>query len=131
MQRDFINDVNKILKLSDQERRDALMNLMTLASGSPAAKREMAQALSYLAAQGYEDNPMIQIARAKASSGGNNAAVSVFLNNALRITSAKYSSSSQKSISNLDGEDAAYINREAALCSRKWATIRNFKNVIG
>ncbi len=45
MQQDFIDDVNKVLKLSGKERRDALMNLMSLASGSPSTKKEMSQAI--------------------------------------------------------------------------------------
>ncbi len=72
---------------------------------------------------------MIQIARAKASStSGNDAEVSVFLNNALKITSARYSSSSQKSISNLNSEDAAYINREAAYMFAQMGNDKEFQD---
>ncbi len=73
---------------------------------------------------------MLQIARAKASSsGGKNAEVSVFLNNALRITSAKYSSSSaKKPLSTLSGEDAAYINREAAYIFAQMSNDKEFQD---
>ncbi len=51
LQRNFIEDMNKILKPSGKDRLDALRNLMLTASGTPSSKKEVSAALWYLAAR--------------------------------------------------------------------------------
>lgn len=131
IQRAFIDDLNKILKSDSKERLDALRNLMTLASGVLSTNKGISEALSYLAAQGYEDNPLIQIARAKALAlnGGNNAKISTLLNEAVKNTSNRYSSSpTRKPISTLNGEEAAYINQEASYMFAQLGNDKEFQD---
>ncbi len=87
---------------------------MITAFGDLSTKKQIAEALSYLAAQGYEDNPFILIARARASLYGNkDVGVSVLLNAATRNAFSQFSTAKNPTLT-VSGNEASYINQEAS-----------------
>jgi len=114
LQRRVSNDLDAILKLSGTERLTALRGLISAVSGDPATKKQVAEALSYLAAQGYQDNPFILIARARASLfGSQDTGVSTLLSAAVKNTSNRFLTGKNPLLT-LNSQEAAYINQEAA-----------------
>jgi hypothetical protein len=116
LRQQFIDDLNKILKFDGKTRLDAVMNLMYQVSDSFVSRNGISEALGYLSAQGYENNPFIQIARANSMVGdvSKTAVISNLLGAAVNNAGKKFTSARGKYISSLDGTDAAYINQEAS-----------------
>ncbi len=114
LQRRVSDDLNAILKLSGTERPTALRDLIAAVSSDPATKKQVAEALSYLAAQGNQNNPFILIARARASLFGNqDTGVSALLSAAVKNTFSGFSAGKNPA-STPNSQEAAYINQEAA-----------------
>lgn len=108
------DDLDAILKLSGTERLKALRDLISTVSGDLSTKKQVAEALSYLAAQGYQDNPFILIARARAALFGNrDTGVSTLLNAAVKNTSNGFSAG-KNPVSTPNSQEATYINQEAS-----------------
>ena len=114
LQRRVGNDLETILKLSGTARLDALRGLISTVSGDLATKKQVAEALSYLVAQGYQDNPFILIVRARAAlSGSQDTGVSALLGAAVKNTFGGFAAG-KNPVSSPNSQEAAYINQEAA-----------------
>ncbi len=104
---------------------------MSLLSSVENFKAEVITALNYLAAQGYEDNPFIQLIRARAlfNSGASEGQIAIFLHKALKTVSERYSASKERNAFwTIDSSEAAYFNRESAYMFNKTGDDAEFQD---